>query len=247
MRVDRGLRIADALQYSCPITTRFFSMTPRLFRRRRLPTLKAGFFCACAAAVLALASATVCQARVGETLEECTKRYGSPIGKLPDGERNIPESDSGYLFENSFPVPGTQLTLRLKIEFKNGKAWNVRYSGGVAEFMDKYRIDIMEKLRGDDSWSEPLTYQGRRFWMTATKKDLFSVFFKLGNRMILEVSSAECVAAMKRQQDAAAAAISKAPPAAEPTLPGGGATGATPGGTGEGAPEKKEGGLIQGL
>jgi hypothetical protein len=82
------------------------------------------------------------QARCGETLEEVKARYGEPIAILD--KKFCEESDNGtYVFlvkvkknggTKQLNVPG--FDVRVVVEFKNNKAWLIRYTSFKVQISD---------------------------------------------------------------------------------------------------------------
>jgi len=70
------------------------------------------------------------QARLGESLAQCTERYGAPKGMIPSV---IPESDpEAARFE--------QGQMSLLVHFQKGVAWHISYAQNHLSDMDKARL-----------------------------------------------------------------------------------------------------------
>ena len=77
-----------------------------------------------------LAAAPSAQARLGETLAQCTERYGQPRATLP---ASVGESDpEAARFE--------QGQLGIIVHFKDGVVWHISYAQGHLSDQDKDRL-----------------------------------------------------------------------------------------------------------
>lgn len=167
-----------------------------------------------AAAALVL-SITPVQARLGETLDQCTARYGEPLGRIP---ASVSESDGpAYLFERTFATSRAKFVIRIRIELKEGKAWLVRYSGRLH---DREKQDLLEKNKGEAEWTEPTTFLGRNYRVTQASKDRRAADFKIGDLSVIEVMADACVKAMERQRAAEVAQVKSLPSDWEAPLSG---------------------------
>jgi hypothetical protein len=85
---------------------------------------------AAAALAAALAFAPAAQARLGETLAQCSERYGQTRATLP---ASVAESDpEAARFE--------QGPLGIIVHFKDGVAWHISYAQGHLSDLDKDRL-----------------------------------------------------------------------------------------------------------
>lgn len=87
-------------------------------------------FLAAAGLAAILATAPSAEARLGETLAQCTERYGQPRATLP---ASVAESDpEAARFEKG--------QLGIIVHFKDGVVWHVSYAQGHLSDMDKDRL-----------------------------------------------------------------------------------------------------------
>lgn len=95
---------------------------------------------AAAALAVAMAAAPAAEARLGESLAQCTERYGEVRATLP---ASVADSDpEAVRFEKG--------TLGIIVHFKNGVAWHVSYAQGHLSDIDKDRL-LKENAPGG-SW-----------------------------------------------------------------------------------------------
>lgn len=156
----------------------------------RIP--KIGFLIFTIASVLAGSA----QARLGETPEECTARYGTFLGKLP--ARVSSNGGLMNLYEKLFVNPeGYKIRVLVRVEFHNGKAWYIRYSGHIKE---RERQDLMSRNLPEDSWSEPEVYKGKTFWISKKSPKCHAMQLRAGDNLVLEMMTDECAQALGEQR-----------------------------------------------
>ncbi len=130
------------------------------------------------------------QARVGETPEECEKRYEHVVRRMPFV---IPGSDpEAVLFEKD----QTYIT----VHFRNGIAWHIAYQGPKVD--DAFRRLLLQANVQGDGWRDGSgeTVDGRRYWRSL-KKNILASGYTYNGEGVLEVMSQECVAAMARARE----------------------------------------------
>lgn len=100
---------------------------------------------------------TTASARLGETLDECLKRYGPSLEKRP------------ALLKVSDPetLVFTKAGITVAIEFRQGKAWQVTFR---KPGLNRVELDaILMANAGSGSWSPPLKTRDKEYRMTDDK------------------------------------------------------------------------------
>jgi hypothetical protein len=154
-----------------------------------------------------LTSLQQAQARFGETLEEITARYGTPIAVI--NKKYCEASDGGsYLFNarvKNLSGDGSGITrvidFRIQVEFKDNRAWMIRYN--VKNMVPADRTDLMSLNLGNVIWSEAITVKGlsRIFWKDIKTNSRFATFYKSKTMNVLQIASAECTKALSQQRN----------------------------------------------
>lgn len=110
-----------------------------------------------------LLTASVCQARIGETKSECAERYGEPIATAP---AQLTKSDGDAdVFEAG--------TFKITVEYREGKAWMVGY---VGRSMNKSDVEgILAKNSEEATWKHA-KFLGAEHWI-AKDKEMHAVHF----------------------------------------------------------------------
>jgi hypothetical protein len=139
--------------------------------------------------------APLAQARLGETLEQCQVRYGSPTDRAPF---SIAGSDAeAYLFRKGDVV--------VRIHFHKGKAWHLAYREKFSEA--DTTVFLQANLNGDE-W-RPIdgeVIQQQRFWMSRMQR-MSATFSYFKGQALMEVMTADC---RKRLGEARSVAIRQA-------------------------------------
>lgn len=167
------------------------------------------------------------RARLGETLEQCTARYGAPVaetaGRL-QGAKSVSFSKAG---------------IRVRVEFLEGKAAFVSFSKHGLSSEDE--LQLLDSNAGTQSWGPVEEFAGRRCWKAPAaggEEPRFAASYISGFTTWLDVASKAWTDAMRKQKAAMAAAL----PKPKPRSPGSPEAAAPAPGKGPAAP-KKPGGL----
>lgn len=148
------------------------------------------FLRGCAIALGLTLLAQPLRARVGETPDECEKRYKNVVRRMPfvlagsDPEAILFAMDQVYI----------------TVHFRNGIAWHIAYQG--AKLDDGFRSLLLRANVGSDAWRDPSgqTVDGRRYWKSLTR-NLVACAYSHNGEGVLEVMSQDCVAAMARARE----------------------------------------------
>jgi len=98
------------------------------------------------------------RARLGETMDQCTERYGPVIEKRT---ASIPQSDAETAV---FSKSGVTII----VEFSKGAAWHVTFRKPA---LQEDEIEALLKANASNStWSTPLKYGDREYRMSGDRK-----------------------------------------------------------------------------
>ena len=145
---------------------------------------------AAGAALVVLMGLTPCaQARLGETLAQCTERYGAPRATIP---ASIPESDpEAARFEKG--------QLSILVHFQKGVAWHISYAQGHLSDMDKSRL--LKENAATGEWKPRFgELIGNVFLWNNPQAGLVACGINRKNLNSLEVMTRPCVEAFGRSR-----------------------------------------------
>ncbi len=159
-----------------------------------------------------LASARPASARLGETREQCTARYGEPVAEVAA----LLTTASGASYQKG--------EIRVRIEFLDGKAAFISFSRRGLRLDDRQKL--LELNAGPLVWNPPAEFLGRLCWTApATGKEPArhaSAYMALENSY-LDLATDAWTAAMKAQQAVQFAIQPRQPSHAAEIKPGTGA------------------------
>jgi hypothetical protein len=148
------------------------------------------------------------QARLGETLEQITQRYGQPIVVM--SKKACESSEIGtYYFMHIGRKPdvgsdGTPLVrtmqFNIQCEFKDGKAWSIRYSSlGLSE---QDLREIRDLNAGAGQWGEALEIksQKRTFWRDVKGSGRVATAYRTGRMNVLRITDGACAEQLATQR-----------------------------------------------
>lgn len=124
------------------------------------------------------------KARIGETMEECVERYGSPYGSLPSICGRAGELC--HLFKRTIDSGGKIKTILMKIEFIEGKAAYLRISSPAIS--DDDAKDLVGKSNGKSTWQSPQSISERSYYVTDDKQR-HACIYRLGEVRVVEIFS----------------------------------------------------------
>jgi len=173
--------------------------------------------------VLALACSVLwtvpASARLGESEEECSKRYGQPVAEIP------------ALLETATSATYQKGDVRVRIEFLEGKAAFISFSRrGLKE---EERQTLLDINAGTLVWSPAADYAGRTYWVApANTKDAarHASSYLMGETGYIDLATEAWTKAMKAQQAVQFAVQPKPATPATPGTPGAPAATAPPAG-----------------
>jgi hypothetical protein len=123
-----------------------------------------------------LLTASVCQARIGETKSECAERYGEPITTSP---AQLTKSDGAAdVFEAG--------TFKITIEYRKGKAWMVAYQG---RSMNKSDVEGLLAKNSEDATWKHAKFLGAEHWI-AKDKGMHAVHFLYPSKRLVVMTKA---------------------------------------------------------
>ena len=148
-------------------------------------------------------------ARLGESREDCIKRYGQPVAEIPA----LLESATGAAFQKG--------EVRIRIEFLGGKAAFLSFSRrGLRQ--DEQQT-LLEVNAGTLVWNPPADFVGRTCWVAqgnAQEATRVASAYQLGGTGFLDLATDAWAKAMKAQQAVQFAVQSRPAPSAVPPVPG---------------------------
>jgi hypothetical protein len=164
--------------------------------------------------LLSFASVPRAEARVGWTLQDFEAGYGRPFGKA---QASLPESEGeAYFYEKVIPTADVKLIIRVRAEFKDGKAWLVRYS---ARFKETEIRELLEKNKpDDDDWGEVTNLGSRKFYFTKKTRSRCCTWYKVGDQKVIWMMSEEAFQSMGRQRKAEIDYVKSQPADWEPSF-----------------------------
>lgn len=166
-----------------------------------LPLLAAAF-CYCCGAEFA-------SARLGESREECTARYGQPVAEVPA----LLATATGTSYQKG--------DIRIRIEFVENKATFISFS--KRGLRPEERQTLLELNAGPLVWNPPAEFLGRLTWTAPGKSNnpaRHASSYTAAETTYLDLATDEWARAMKSQQAVQFAIIPKPPAAANPSEPG---------------------------
>ena len=145
-----------------------------------------------ASTALVFSAVSQAQARLGETLEQCTTRYGDPVGKIPS--RTNEAGEFAYIFNPSLDFAGIKTPVRVMVEFKNNVACYIRWTGKINEVVTKA---LRDRSQGESAWDGPDTFKDRSYWKSKGAANHYACQYKLGETQVLELFSEDFVPVLK--------------------------------------------------
>jgi hypothetical protein len=159
-------------------------------------------------------------ARLGETREECVKRYGEPIAEIP------------ALLQNAVGAAFMRGDIRVRIEFLDGKAAFLSFSRRGLRADE--RQTLVDLNAGSLTWNPPAEFLGRFCWTapgTGSEAARHASGYQALDTGYLDIATDAWVKAMKAQKAVqfaivpmstklpAAGTKADAPPALPPVIP----------------------------
>lgn len=126
------------------------------------------------------------KARIGESMEECVKRYGDSFAKIPSVSGRSGEFT--YLFKRKIESGGVSKSVDIHIEFIHGKAAYLRIKG---RFSDDDTQTLLSSNQGNDTWQTPLTINDRVYYNCKSRPGRQACIFKMGDAKIVDIFTPE--------------------------------------------------------
>ena len=139
--------------------------------------------------------ASPAQARIGETMEACVKRYGDSYAKIPALSGR--SGEFCYLFKRKIESAGVIKDVSLRIEFMQGKASYLRIVGRYSEADTE---TLLTNNQGNDTWQLPQAINNREYYFTKTKPSRQACVYRLGENRVLEIFTPEFVAELNARR-----------------------------------------------
>ena len=155
-----------------------------------------------ASTALVFTAVNQAQARLGETLEQCSTRYGEPIGKIPS--RTNVDGEFSYIFNPSLDFAGIKTPVRLIVEFKNNAACYLRWTGKINEVVIK---TMRDRSQGESAWDGPDTFKDRGYYKSKGAINHYACQYKLGDTQVLELFTEDYIPVLKAAEESNTKAI----------------------------------------
>jgi hypothetical protein len=110
-----------------------------------------------------LASCGFAEARLGETLADCEKRYGPVVQKIPALLTNSDKEAAVFSKEGITIVAETQ----------NDVVWSITYT--VSDLPEETATYLLEVNKPEGGWSSPVTVKGEKVFVSESRTQ-FAIF-----------------------------------------------------------------------